>query len=35
MAHDPPYPKEEPRGEPGPHFQQALTNLETPSSLAP
>jgi hypothetical protein len=34
MAQDPPNPKEGPRGEPVPDFQQALSNLSNPELLS-
>src|SRR5215217_2666624 len=34
MAPEPPHPKEEPRGEPVPDFQQALSNLTNPELLS-
>jgi hypothetical protein len=34
MAPEPPHPKEEPRGEPVPDFQQALSNLSNPELLS-
>jgi hypothetical protein len=34
MAPQPPHPKEEPRGEPVPDFQQALSNLSNPELLS-
>jgi hypothetical protein len=34
MAQDSPHPKEEPRGEPVPDFEQALSNLSNPELLS-
>jgi hypothetical protein len=34
MAPEPPHPKEEPRGEPVPDYQQALSNLSNPELLS-
>src|SRR5215218_4151281 len=34
MAAEPPHPKEEPKGEPVPDYQQALSNLSNPELLS-